>query len=140
MSKFNVGDRVRAVDSESYSKENGFAGATGSVKRVCAPYFEVTFDVLCGVYSQALFCERELELIVPKHTDVTGRAINIGDVIVYFTRKGSGLYSQKAKVEFIGTKTNTGPHIRVLREDAVEKDKFTRKAWLWSFDNSVRVG
>lgn len=75
--------------------------------------------------------------------DCIGQEINVGDTIVYFVRDCCTMKSQKAKVEFIGAGAgswNARPSIRVLREDAVEKDQFTRKAWLWSFNNSVRIG
>ena len=74
--------------------------------------------------------------------DCTGREIEVGDTIVYFVKSSCVLRSQKAKVEFIGSAwaaSSGHPHIRVLREDAVERDRFTRKTWLWSFANSVLV-
>lgn len=71
--------------------------------------------------------------------DCVGQEINAGDTIVYFTRRGSDIYSQRAVVEFIGTANSRSPHIKVVREDAETKNKFTRKAWLWSFRNAVKI-
>lgn len=131
MSKFNVGDRVKVVNYPD--TDWGYLNQIGTVVRYKS-YCEVKFND----NSIQLMKDSELELVTDNQ-DVVGKNINVGDVIVYFTRTGSYLYSQKARVESIGTKRSTGPHILVKREDAVEKDRFTRKAWLWSFDNSVKI-
>lgn len=74
--------------------------------------------------------------------DCVGQEVKVGDTIVYFTRQGSSMYNQKAKVELLlerTTRWSGRPCVLVLREDAVEKNRFTRKAWLWSLDNAVRI-
>ena len=133
---FNIGDAVMAsptyADGDNswmyYDKVGKYAGWNGV-------YHAVDF----GGGWDWLFTDDEITLAGPLGYDVTGRTIVAGDVIVYFTRKGSHMYSQKAKVESIGARTGNRPHILVLKEDAVQKDLFARKAWLWSFANSVKV-
>jgi hypothetical protein len=137
---FKVGDRVKLV---SYTDQGyrpspvDYIGKIGTVARKSS-YYHVRFDD--GV--EHLFVAKELALYTPENLDVAGNPINVGDIIVYFTRSGSALSHQKAKVEFIGSKhVGTGrPRILVVREDAEKKNSFTRKAWLWSFNNSVKVG
>lgn len=75
--------------------------------------------------------------------DSIGNEVVVGDTIVYFTRQGSSMYSQKARVELIAPGADTyytgRPCILVKREDAEQKNSFTRKAWLWSFKNAVKI-
>ena len=73
--------------------------------------------------------------------DCIGNDVNVGDVIVYFTRSCSSLFNQKAVVELIyESKYYTGrPRILVRREDAEKMNSFTRKAWLHSLNNAVKI-
>ena len=141
---FEIGDRVMINDKYI---DNTFVGEAGTVLNNQAHYLLVKLDNPIYVYNMFML-ERELTLLTNTpapvvstiSVDCNGTEIKPGDVIVYFTRCGSSLNHQTAKVEFIGVKNSKSPHIRVLKQDAVQKDLFTRKSWLWSFDNSVKVG
>jgi len=132
---FKAGDAV--VVNSNYC-DAGTVGAVGTVVKDFEPGKYIEVDINRG--TNYLFMPREITLTVIGEKDCNGTRVKEGDIIVYFTRNGSCLNHQKAKVEFIGVKSGKSPHIRVLKEDAVQKDLFTRKSWLWSFDNSVKVG
>lgn len=138
--KLDVGTRVRVIHHPDQYQWVGLIGTV--VDTSC--YHRVQLDKHDA--GAQLFLRTELEVLPPepvaasKDVDVTGSEIAVGDTIVYFTHRGSVLRGQKAKVELIGTASGRGPHILVRREDAEKKNSFTRKAWLWSFKNAVKVG
>ena len=138
MNKFKVGDRVINIKypQDQNSPPWPYINQAGVITSV-STYYTVKFD---ADETKQLLHESELVLEGTVRRDCTGRQLRVGDVIVYFTCKSSDLHGQKAKIESIGIAHGSGPHILVLKEDAVQKDLFTRKSWLWSFRNSVKVG